>query len=239
VVLQQGARGRDDQGTGVAAGAVGVPAPLDADADGRREEERRAAQEVLIVDDDSSVRWALQELLQSVGYETLEAGDGIAAMDALLLRRDRLVLLDLLMPRMSGGDVLHLADYDGALTARHAFIIITANRDVLARHVATNSRLAALLIRQAIPVIDKPFDIADVLYAGPRPQAGCMQPFLGWSPEGTTHEPQAWLWWEVSRASVPSPILSTRRGPITGSEESTSPVSKRTVTTLPDTSGSF
>jgi two-component system, response regulator, stage 0 sporulation protein F len=122
-------------------------------------------QAVLIVDDDLVVRQALRDLLISVGYETLEAGDGVEAMDALLLRPDGLVvLLDLMMPHMSGREVLSLAQYDDALVVRHAFIIITANGDLLERRIAINPDLAMFLLRHAIPVIDKPFDVENILH---------------------------------------------------------------------------
>jgi CheY-like chemotaxis protein len=126
--------------------------------------DRRHQQAVLIVDDDLVVRQALRNLLGDEGYETLVAADGVEAMDALLLRPDRLVvLLDLLMPRLSGREVLSLAEYDDTLTDRHAFIIITANRGLLARRIAVNPGLAKFLLRHAIPIIDKPFDVETVL----------------------------------------------------------------------------
>jgi CheY-like chemotaxis protein len=126
--------------------------------------DRQQHQAVLIVDDDLVVRQALRDLLASEGYETLEAADGVEAVDVLLDRPDRLVvLLDLLMPLLSGKDVLSLAEDDYILITRHAFIIITANRDLLARQIDGNPDLSLFLKRHAIPVIDKPFDVENVL----------------------------------------------------------------------------
>jgi len=63
---------------------------------------------VLIVDDEPNVRLMLQTTLASVGYEVIEAADGQAALE--LLRRPDfqcdLVLLDLLMPRIDGMELL-------------------------------------------------------------------------------------------------------------------------------------
>lgn len=123
-------------------------------------------QAILIVDDDVVMRRALRDLLASEGYETLEAADGVEAVDALLLRPDRLVvLLDLLMPHVSGRDVLRLAEDDYILITRHAFVIITANRDLLTRQSDSNPDLSMSLKRHAIPVIDKPFDVEAVLHS--------------------------------------------------------------------------
>jgi PAS domain S-box-containing protein len=59
---------------------------------------------VLIADDEQDVRLVVRAMLESLGYEVLEAADG---SDAVELFRERhadidLVLLDLMMPRMTG-----------------------------------------------------------------------------------------------------------------------------------------
>lgn len=61
---------------------------------------------ILIVDDDGFVRATLRDLLADSGYELLEAGDGEEALAALAEHHPALVLLDLLMPRLSGLEVL-------------------------------------------------------------------------------------------------------------------------------------
>jgi DNA-binding NtrC family response regulator len=63
---------------------------------------------VLIVDDEPNVRLMLETTLSSVGYDVTEAGDGQAALDRLSGKGPDydLVLLDLLMPRMDGMELL-------------------------------------------------------------------------------------------------------------------------------------
>jgi CheY-like chemotaxis protein len=122
------------------------------------------SQLVLIADDDHDIRQTLRDLLTSEGYTTQEAVDGVEAVDALLLCPDHVVvLLDLRMPYLSGWEVLTFIQSDGTLADRHAYIIITANRDLLAHQIDDNPGLAILLHRHAIPIIDKPFDVEDVL----------------------------------------------------------------------------
>ncbi len=60
----------------------------------------------LIVDDDPNVRRSLCELLESVGFATLEAGDGRTALDLIDREAIDVVLLDLELPRLSGTEVL-------------------------------------------------------------------------------------------------------------------------------------
>ena len=63
-------------------------------------------QKVLIVDDSALSRRTLRRILESAGYEVVEAGDGMAALEVYFLEKPDLVLLDLVMKGMYGLDVL-------------------------------------------------------------------------------------------------------------------------------------
>jgi DNA-binding response OmpR family regulator len=62
--------------------------------------------QILVVEDDAAIRRGLCDCLKFAGYETCEAGDGQAGLDAAVSRDVDLVLLDLLMPKMDGIAVL-------------------------------------------------------------------------------------------------------------------------------------
>jgi CheY-like chemotaxis protein len=127
-------------------------------------------QTVLIVDDSGSVRATLRTLLTLEGYATLEAADGVAAVEALRRSPDRLVvLLDLRMPRMSGQEVLLLIGTAQEL-ARHAYIVMTSDKRVL------DPDHAALLKRHGIPLMEKPFDLAALTRAVEQAQARLLRP---------------------------------------------------------------
>ena len=64
------------------------------------------AKTVLIVDDDRLARAALRDAIAADGYRIVEAGDGEEALSMLASERPELMLLDLLMPRLSGLEVL-------------------------------------------------------------------------------------------------------------------------------------
>ena len=53
---------------------------------------------VLLVDDEANIRRMVSALLQSEGFETVEAADGNAAMLRLVEDAPDVVLLDLMMP---------------------------------------------------------------------------------------------------------------------------------------------
>jgi cyclic di-GMP phosphodiesterase len=60
---------------------------------------------VLVADDDSSNRELMQELLSGEGLEVITVPDGLAALDELSRVQADLVILDVLMPGMSGLEV--------------------------------------------------------------------------------------------------------------------------------------
>lgn len=61
---------------------------------------------VLIVEDDTSIRRGIVDSLRFSGYTVREAADGEAGLDAALADGIDLVLLDIMMPKMDGLEVL-------------------------------------------------------------------------------------------------------------------------------------
>ena len=57
---------------------------------------------ILIVDDEQSIRDILVYNLKKEGYETLEAGDGVAAVEMAISQKPDLILLDIMLPKMDG-----------------------------------------------------------------------------------------------------------------------------------------
>jgi CheY-like chemotaxis protein len=82
---------------------------------------------VLVVDDDPDVLGALSDALEAEGYEVRGARDGIDALAAIGERRPDLITTDLLMPTMTGFELLAALHDDPAL-ATIPTLIITAGR---------------------------------------------------------------------------------------------------------------
>lgn len=61
---------------------------------------------ILVVEDDAAIRRGLCDALRFSGYRVHDASDGKAGLDAAITRDVDLVLLDILMPRMDGMQVL-------------------------------------------------------------------------------------------------------------------------------------
>lgn len=60
---------------------------------------------VLIVDDEPDVVALIERTLSSDGFDVVKAYDGIGALDLVSTEKPDLVLLDLMMPMMSGYEV--------------------------------------------------------------------------------------------------------------------------------------
>ena len=63
---------------------------------------------ILITDDDDNVRKALQDILTPQEYEVLTADDGTTALTILKSQSVELLITDLVMPEMSGSDLINL-----------------------------------------------------------------------------------------------------------------------------------
>ncbi len=61
---------------------------------------------ILIVDDSALSRRTLRRILETAGYDVVEADDGMTALEVYFLEKPNLVLLDLVMKGMYGLDVL-------------------------------------------------------------------------------------------------------------------------------------
>src|SRR5499426_4075927 len=65
-----------------------------------------ATARIVIVEDEPAIRRGVTDALKSSGYEVVEAGDGDRGLEESLRQGIDLVLLDLLLPRRDGLDVL-------------------------------------------------------------------------------------------------------------------------------------
>lgn len=60
---------------------------------------------ILIVDDEMRMRRVIADYLRIKGYETLEAADGVEALDVFFEKHPDLVILDVMMPKKDGWQV--------------------------------------------------------------------------------------------------------------------------------------
>lgn len=106
---------------------------------------------VLIVEDDVDIRSFMQFLLDSSGYETVAAGNGREALEAMRGAPLCMVLLDLMMPVMDGFEFRAHQLRDPSL-ASVPVLCLTAMPDI-----------AALEARLSAPCLNKPVSVDRLL----------------------------------------------------------------------------
>jgi two-component system, OmpR family, response regulator len=107
---------------------------------------------ILVVDDDTAILDMLAELLSYEGYEVVTSSEGSVAVARAASEPPALILLDLMMPEMSGWqviDALRASPRTGAIPV----VLMSARRDLPA--TATELNVATFL--------EKPFDLDDLL----------------------------------------------------------------------------
>jgi len=104
---------------------------------------------VLITDDDPGIRGLLQAMTLMTGCTVETAANGFEALEKMRSRPFDLLLLDLMMPLMSGYDVV---DRMKEMDSRPAVIVLTATH-------ADASTLERLDGRVVSSILRKPFDV--------------------------------------------------------------------------------
>jgi len=102
---------------------------------------------VLIVEDDPDTRELERRTLEKAGWQVREAQDGAAALEHIKAEIPRLILLDLLMPRMDG---FQLVDVLHASTLRDIPIVVVTAKTLTESDQATlRGRVSAIFEKSA------------------------------------------------------------------------------------------
>ena len=107
---------------------------------------------ILIVDDEEKIRKSLSGLLQDYGYEAASAGSGSECFQKMSSQRFTLIILDIVMPVMSGIEVLQRIKEEYKDTE---VIIITGYAD--------KEKAIATLRIGVYDFIERPFESKEIL----------------------------------------------------------------------------
>lgn len=105
---------------------------------------------ILILEDDIKIRRILQLELEHEGYEVVQAKDGIEGLEKFKNEYFDLILLDLMMPNLSGEEVCKKV----RSTSQIPIIVLTAKEQLLSK--------VSLLDMGADDYITKPFEIEEL-----------------------------------------------------------------------------
>ncbi|WP_068780461.1 response regulator transcription factor [Paenibacillus sp. GM2] len=106
---------------------------------------------ILVVDDESSIRSAVAYALRREGYEVEIAADGQEALDKVETFRPTVMVLDVMMPRVSGYEVCRKLDGQ----PRPAILLLTVKDDIVDKVLG--------LELGADDYMTKPFDMRELL----------------------------------------------------------------------------
>ncbi|MDE3155456.1 MAG: response regulator [Acidobacteriota bacterium] len=152
-------RGRDETAACAGVAGTGAPGQLDletllADADEALARARQAGLlaatradrdggpggasqgRIVVAEDEPSINRVLDTQLRAAGYETISCANGQTALDAVLTRRPNLLILDLMMPGMTGFDLLEELRRRGAAKPRVLVLSASGRADDVRRAVA-------------------------------------------------------------------------------------------------------
>jgi DNA-binding response OmpR family regulator len=104
---------------------------------------------VLIVDDEPDLRESLRELLEEEGFAVATAADGAEALKHMDQNRPCLVILDLIMPNVSGNEVYARMQSDARLSS--VPVVVSTSDPSRAPH--------------GVPIMKKPINVERLLGA--------------------------------------------------------------------------
>jgi two-component system chemotaxis response regulator CheY len=110
---------------------------------------------ILVVDDSSLARRRARSILESAGYEVVEAEDGMSALEHYFVSRPDVVVLDLVMKGMYGLDVLaKLREMDqGAKVIVVSADVQTSSQQLVSDAGASGFLMKPLEADQILPLI--------------------------------------------------------------------------------------
>lgn len=107
---------------------------------------------ILIADDEAEVVQLVRMILEWEGYEVVAAADGLETLEQAKIEKPDLILLDVLMPKMSGLTVLeHLARSEAAAVPVIMLSVVT-----------TRPEVQSALQRGAVAYLSKPFELKEM-----------------------------------------------------------------------------
>jgi DNA-binding response OmpR family regulator len=112
------------------------------------------AETVLIADDDADILELLHTVLERAGYSPIAATDGEEALRLARERLPRACILDVVMPRLGGLDVLRVLRHEAA-TAHIPVLMLSAS--------VQNPDVEAALKAGANDYLTKPFSYTELL----------------------------------------------------------------------------
>jgi DNA-binding response OmpR family regulator len=103
------------------------------------------AKTILVVEDEPTLRETLAESLEADGYRAVQAADGRTAMEHFRADKPDLVLLDLIMPKLQGFEVLKALKADPATAMIPVVVLSNLGHDADVQRALESGAVAYLV----------------------------------------------------------------------------------------------
>ncbi len=115
-----------------------------------------ASHKILVIDDSRVIRARVREMLPKGNFEVIEATDGIEGIEAIRAQKPNLIMLDFLLPRMSGYEVYEEIQGDPAFQSI-PLVMMSGRREELTEKIQEPFEF--------FEFIEKPFEQKDLIGA--------------------------------------------------------------------------
>jgi len=115
-----------------------------------------ATHKILVIDDSRVIRNMVRDMLPKGNFQVIEAKDGIEGLNAIQQEQPNLIMLDFLLPRMSGWEVFQTIQEQPKLQ-KIPLVIMSGRREELAEKISEPF--------EYFEFIEKPFEQRDLIGA--------------------------------------------------------------------------
>ncbi len=115
-----------------------------------------ASHKILVIDDSRVIRARVRDMLPKGNFEVIEAKDGIEGIEAIRAQKPNLIMLDFLLPRMSGFEVFQEIQSEPAFQSI-PLVMMSGRREELAEKIKEPFEF--------FEFIEKPFEQKDLIGA--------------------------------------------------------------------------
>ncbi|AFY74266.1 response regulator containing a CheY-like receiver domain and a GGDEF domain [Synechococcus sp. PCC 7502] len=117
-----------------------------------------AANKILVIDDSRVIRNMVRDMLPQESFEIIEAADGIKGLEAAKQNKPWLIILDFILPRMSGFEVYEQLQQDPVLS-RTPLVIMSGRKEEV------TSKIPEPFDDKYLVFVEKPIDQKELMAA--------------------------------------------------------------------------
>ncbi len=117
-----------------------------------------AAHKILVIDDSRVIRNMVRDMLPPANFEVIEAADGIKGLEMIHQEKPWMIMLDFLLPRMSGFEVYEALQQSPELS-RIPLVLMSGRKEEV------TSKIAEPFEDKYLVFIEKPFEQKELITA--------------------------------------------------------------------------